>query len=138
MAFVFSPSPFAPSFFLRSCLFPASRYSRETDRQLVAGDSRCLAFLSSTYIHCSHTPHAISLEPQKTCNCWTDGRLYKCSLQSLMRLESSSYGPCLFGFGCSPLCEITSHYLSSYNLIFQTSVPFRRKKKSFYSPISAT
>lgn len=51
-------------------------------------------------ICCSHIhpPHVIFLAWQKTCNCRTDGRLYKPSLQQLMRLESRSYEPCLTFF----------------------------------------
>lgn len=68
----------------------ASRYVWVSDRQLVTEGEKnsahpsCIASRTSVRpIRCSHIhpPHVISLAWQKTCNCRTDGRLYKLSLQ---------------------------------------------------------
>lgn len=81
---------------------------------------------SAPNICCSHVhpPHVKFLAWQKTWNCGTDGRLYKPSLQQLMRLESRSHEPCL-PFFSALLCEMSSHYLHLYNPHFQSSVSLK-------------
>lgn len=50
-----------------------------------------------------------------------------------MRLESRSYEPCLPFLFCSPLCEMSSHYLLTYNL-FKTSAPLKLRFFSLRLP----